>query len=357
MPAQEHLSLRLRRLKTSDTWAQPPQGLTFLFPISGAGEYISSRGAQPLAAGEVVVLNGQTGRVQTADREFVFGEFDLCLEHLFPLFDGTEISVLQNVIQALATPRFYPPRSRLALECHRLLKEVPPQSGLAHRSQLLRLAACILAEEFRVARGSTAGGLGHPEAHTLKVCEALSVSELRQSTVGELARRFGCSRRHLNRLFHQHFGCSVAALRMEIRLLSAVSLLRDPDIKVIDVAEQCGFNHLGLFNTCFKRRFGLSPGQWRKTNFVQVQAVHATNEPLDCRMRANGLCPWSGRETSMNTGAPSTLVLRVAIPSDGATVSAHTSFKTASPEPVLALGGLLPNRDPAVPAGLGNSLR
>ncbi len=30
--------------------------------------------------------------------------------------------------------------------------------------------------------------------------------------------------------------------------------------KVINVATQCGFNHLGLFNTCFKRRFGISPG-------------------------------------------------------------------------------------------------
>src|SRR2546430_2401773 len=78
-------------------------------------------------------------------------------------------------------------------------------------------------------------------------------------------KRFRC-RRHLNRLFHQYFGFSVAALRMEMRLLKDVSLLRDPNIKVINVAEQCGFNHLGLFNTCFKRRFGQTPGHWRKTS-------------------------------------------------------------------------------------------
>jgi len=70
--------------------------------------------------------------------------------------------------------------------------------------------------------------------------------------------------RHLNRLFHQYFGFSVGALRMEMRLLKAVSLLRDVNAKVINVAAQCGFNHLGLFNTCFKRRFGVTPGCWRK---------------------------------------------------------------------------------------------
>ena len=56
----------------------------------------------------------------------------------------------------------------------------------------------------------------------------------------------------------------MAALRMEMRLLKAVSLLVDPDAKIIYVAEKCGFNHLGPFNTCFKKRFGATPSQWRK---------------------------------------------------------------------------------------------
>src|SRR5208337_3036484 len=106
--------------------------------------------------------------------------------------------------------------------------------------------------------------------------------------------KFKCSRRHLNRLFHQYFGYSVASLRMEMRLLKAMSLLRDPDLKIIDAAEQCGFNHLGLFNACFKKRFGSTPGQWRK------QSSNGENPASDvdvghpsCPMHATGLCPWT----------------------------------------------------------------
>jgi len=102
----------------------------------------------------------------------------------------------------------------------------------------------------------------------IQVFEKLSSAELLNLSVDDLAVRFSCSRRHLNRLFHQHFGLSITSLRMEIRLLKAVSLLRNPQAKVINVAEQCGFNHLGLFNTCFKRRFGVSPGQWRKSGMT-----------------------------------------------------------------------------------------
>jgi AraC-like DNA-binding protein len=52
---------------------------------------------------------------------------------------------------------------------------------------------------------------------------------------------------------------------MEVRLQKATRLLRDPQAKVINVAASAGFNHLSLFNSCFRRRFGVSPSQWRKT--------------------------------------------------------------------------------------------
>jgi AraC-like DNA-binding protein len=142
----------------------------------------------------------------------------------------------------------------------------------------------------------------------------LSSQEILELSVGDLAAKFGCSRRHLNRLFHDHFGVSVAALKMEMRLLKAASLLRGPDAKVINVAEQCGFNHLGLFNTCFKRRFGTSPGQWRKTTtpVMSASAEPAGTNPA-CRMLANGLCPWTNTcvgGDSMSRKAPNTLPAR-----------------------------------------------
>ena len=42
---------------------------------------------------------------------------------------------------------------------------------------------------------------------------------------------------------------------------------------MIHVAEKCGFNHLGLFNTCFKKRFGASPEPWRKA--IAQASAHA----------------------------------------------------------------------------------
>ena len=142
----------------------------------------------------------------------------------------------------------------------------------------------------------------------IQVFEKLSAVEFLNFSVGELAERFGCSRRHLNRLFHHYFGVSVAALRMEMRLLKAVSLLRNPEAKIIHVAEACGFNQQGLFNICFKRRFGASPGQWRRLN-LQAESLpaHLDTDAVACPLRSNGLCPWSRNSCVDDNAAPASV--------------------------------------------------
>ncbi len=298
MISQEYLALRLVRLKPSEKWVHRANGLSFVFPNGGAGKYVCKAVTQRLVPGDVLVLNRTPegdGELRADERsEMVFWFFRISLEHLFPLFASNEICQLQSVTEGFKRAKLYGASSPLAGECHRLLAAVPPQFDLDHRSQLLRVVAAILSVEFKTAQPYRVGFVGGEE-HMVQVFEKLSANELLSSSVGDLAVRFGCSRRHLNRLFHQHFGLSVAAMKMEMRLLKAASLLRDPDTKVINVAEQSGFNHLGLFNTCFKRRFGASPGQWRKISAqAEGQSVRPVNDSLGCPLRSNGWCPWAG---------------------------------------------------------------
>jgi AraC-like DNA-binding protein len=257
-----------------EEWTYGGAGLYFVLAKAGAGRNVAGKAARHFASGDVLVLNGESGgRLCVSGKgDMVFWYFSLRLEHLFPLFAGHEICLLKNVTNTFDGTKLYPASGALAKECCRLLEDVPAESDLCHRSQLLRVAAAILAEEFKMAHHQQ-GGFVRVEDHIHKVLERLSGNGFINLRVGELASEFGCSRRHLNRLFHQHFGVSVARLRMEMRLLKSVALLRDPDAKVINVAEACGFNHLGLFNTCFKRRFGASPGRWQK------MAVRAETQP------------------------------------------------------------------------------
>jgi AraC-like DNA-binding protein len=297
MLVEDYLTLRMVRLKPSEVWVNKQGGLSFVFPKGGTGKCLCGPLDQGLAPGDVLVLDGAVGgKLCAPDRgELVFACFSVRSEHLFPLFASNEICLLKGITDDFKRAKLYPASSPLALECHRLLGEVPPQFSLDHRSQLLRVAAAILTVEFKNAHSQRVGS-SRPEDHMIQAFEKLSAAELVALSVPELAAKFGCSQRHLNRLFHLHFGVSVGALRMEMRLLKAVALLRNPDSKVANVAEECGFSHLGLFNICFKRRFGTSPGQWRKKAVPnEAQSAGLGGGARNCPLRVNGLCPWTGQ--------------------------------------------------------------
>jgi AraC-like DNA-binding protein len=307
---QDHLVLRLARLKSSEEFEQKGECLTFLFSKGGIGKYVSRLVTHRLSLGDILVFNGAVGsKVSVFDNkgEFLFWTFSVCFENLLPLFSGEEVSLLQQITEGFKAGKVYPASVPLSTECQTLLGLVPSQFNLNHRGQLVRIASTILSLEFNEILSKRNGSV-RSDDHMVQVFEKLSASELINLSVSELADRFSCSRRHLNRLFHQHFGVSVAALRMEMRLLKAVSLLRDADAKVIHVAEQCGFNHLGLFNTCFKRRFGTSPGKWRKSSIRATGAAAAKpEEKSTCPLHHVGLCPLNGQSQSSLPVAPAAM--------------------------------------------------
>jgi len=268
-----------------------------VFPNGGDGQYVCRSNTHYLSPGDVLILNppcdGEVGG--SNGNEFTFSFFSVNSEDVFPLFGSREISQLNIVYEKLKTSRLHGRDTALAKACHTLLAEVPPQVDINHRVQLLRVIAIGLGEEFR-AELPHLPGFVHVEDHLMQVLEKLTTDELINLSVTALATKFACSKRHLSRLFHHHFGFSVAAMKMEMRLLKAVALLRDPDSKIISVAEQCGFNYLGLFNACFKRRFGVTPSQRRKMLLdAQGQSNELLHHGLTCPLRSHGFCPDANR--------------------------------------------------------------
>jgi AraC-like DNA-binding protein len=298
MFSADHLSLKLLRLKTNEEWASPGKGFSFLFPREGSGKYLLGSLAYLLNPGDVLVVNGDPkGRVGTKNGgEVALWLFSISVEHLYPLFAGRELGLLEGVTESLKRTRLYGASTPVARECHRLLENAPPRLDFDHRTHLLRVTATVLSGELKAAQASR-GASARPDGHIAEVLERLSASELLNLSVEELAQKFGFCRRHLNRLFHQYFGLSVSRLRMEMRMLKAVTLLRDPNAKIINVAEECGFNHLGLFNASFKRRFGTSPGQWRdQSNDPERGPADCSPTSQLCAVRTAGHCPFDDAE-------------------------------------------------------------
>lgn len=88
--------------------------------------------------------------------------------------------------------------------------------------------------------------------------------ELFRYSLSDLARQLECSERHFSRLFSEEFGVSFRSHQIELRLQHACQLLADPAKKIAGIAMDSGYQHLGLFNATFKKRFGVTPSEWRR---------------------------------------------------------------------------------------------
>jgi AraC family transcriptional regulator of adaptative response / DNA-3-methyladenine glycosylase II len=96
--------------------------------------------------------------------------------------------------------------------------------------------------------------------------------ELGENRLGELASEFNLSERQLRRLFVQEFGLPPVAFAQTQKLLFAKKLLQETPLSMIDVAFSAGFGSVRRFNTLFRERYGMAPGDIRRAQTVSPAA-------------------------------------------------------------------------------------
>lgn len=84
------------------------------------------------------------------------------------------------------------------------------------------------------------------------------------TSIEMIAKKLGCTDRHLRRVFTETFHIPPVQYLQTCRLLLAKSLLTDTDLPIIDVAMAAGFGSLRQFNHVFQLHYKMSPTALRK---------------------------------------------------------------------------------------------
>ncbi len=103
--------------------------------------------------------------------------------------------------------------------------------------------------------------------------DALSVD-----VIAEIA---GLSSYHFSRLFSARMGRGVMAHVRGRRLVRAAQRLAvDPELRLIDLAADCGFDSQEAFTRAFSRTFGVAPGRFRRGfNFTPIEGQYPMTMP------------------------------------------------------------------------------
>lgn len=86
--------------------------------------------------------------------------------------------------------------------------------------------------------------------------------------IDELATSSFLSSVHLQRIFKFAFGLPIASYVRSRRLSASVESLLKTDLNVLDIANEYGFGYEQTYIRAFKREFGLTPGELRKTGQI-----------------------------------------------------------------------------------------
>lgn len=83
-------------------------------------------------------------------------------------------------------------------------------------------------------------------------------------TLRDVADYFSFSPNHLGLVFYEEAGIYFSDYMIQARLEKASQLLKDPTIKIFEVANQVGYRNIPYFSKLFRAHFGVTPGEYRK---------------------------------------------------------------------------------------------
>ncbi len=84
-------------------------------------------------------------------------------------------------------------------------------------------------------------------------------------TLSEVAEKTYVSQWHLSKLLNRHMTQNFSEILNNIRIKEAQKLLRDPSLRIGDIAEKVGFVDMAHFSRVFKKNIGISANEYRNT--------------------------------------------------------------------------------------------
>lgn len=89
--------------------------------------------------------------------------------------------------------------------------------------------------------------------------------------VGDVAAHVRASRRWLDGQFVEHLGRTPHEEIVRVQFAHVERLLMETELPLEAIAARCGFRHSEYLSVAFKRRYGVSPSQWRGRRIPRSQ--------------------------------------------------------------------------------------
>lgn len=247
-------------------------GVEIIYIKKGTGKVHVDREVHPAAEGDVfIVLPGHIHGISTFPKErmeyenIIFdmdflgaNHIDVCSQkYLHPILDGE-----------LMLPVMLKPENELYDPFVTCLKQVDMLCDNKRKGYEMAVKGCMLSAFSLLVSNAKESGInaGHArnEQKLKYVLTKIQAEYSQEMTVDVIAGECGYSSSHFMRWFKENTGIGFHGYLIAYRLNRAAELLRSTDDAIIDIASNTGFDNLSNFNRLFKKRFLMTPSEFRK---------------------------------------------------------------------------------------------
>jgi len=267
MKLDAHLYLDELVLAPAEEWVPPSQGWVLLYLREGQAYWMGESAAMDFVTHALLVLPPcARGLVRASQMGMVTIAFFRFSPDLLPgILSLSERQLLESLaVKPKGFPKVIPPEASAARHMQSLLNGDVPSSGLVGRVHLIEVVAQAL-DWDSTEQARELDTLVHCHNRIRALVNRFTEEELCEMTPVQLAEKCGCSLQHFSRLFQSFYGVSIRSRQADLRMRRARQLLAETETPIQDVARAAGCRHISYFNTLFKKAFGITPTQYRKT--------------------------------------------------------------------------------------------
>ena len=226
-------------------------------------------------------INGRSERLKEGDLVFVRPEDCHCYEKIpnhncnivNVAFEPEEFEAYMSVYgdflkDKLIVPRYSPKINLGMLERNNFIKKHEHLNFFSSDKDAFIVHMKILLGEtiglFIIHYGGET--LNDEDEQWLEVMRQMTIPANVEEGIPALIRLTGFSHGHLCRVIKERNGKTPVQYITDLRMVYASNLLRNSELKILDISLMVGYEGLSYFVSTFKKYFGVSPSVYRKQN-------------------------------------------------------------------------------------------
>ena len=141
------------------------------------------------------------------------------------------------------------------------------------KSELYKLFHILFANFFECENGNT--NIKDSTTRNIKVIlDYISENYKKTITIDELAENVNLSKHYFMRFFKKYMGMTCIEYINDYRLNVATNLLLTTRMQITEVSESIGITNLSYFNRIFKKKYNMTPKEYRYSVDKTEQALH-----------------------------------------------------------------------------------